>query len=794
MNRKRFFAMFLACILVLNLAACGGTAPATPPTGASTAAPTQPPTEPPTEPPTQVPTEPDPMELYDRAVASLSGQEDLLLSVRGSRTLTVAGESYEEEFRQEITYLGCGTEAFRADVQESVDQAGYVTEYHEQFQDGTIFVTIDDTGRFRGEMTSEDFISRYTPPVMLDASLYGSVTCSGSTVTLSDATAGEAWIVPEYAELVDATGSITVDDAGNAVSSQYDVTYTVGGNEIRYQLTAQYASAGNASANTVADPDSFTELDYVDAPRIIETVTGYMMQAYVGHSLTATTVDSIFSQAGGVLLNQVTTINSWGSGAEYTADVDTSFFQMNIQGEQEATQVEHFADGVYTYSADGSEPQENASVSAYIFQNYVAQSLVSNIPDTGLLANATAEDLGTLYYLELTFSDDFGADIGRYICQLFWGDEDFLNDLASSYETETMEFYLAVDKYTGLPTAIGYNYAGNHVIEGYSYPLTQQVDQSFDLCSTDAYRDLTDEVIPPEEPEEKATPLFYHVTGDDGQEMWLLGTIHVGDARTSYLPQEIYDAFDAADALAVEFNSEAFNEELENDEELSSQVSDSYFYSDGTTTADHVEDEELYEYALKLLKATGSYNMNMPYAKAYLWGNSIENFLLDQFQVLSSRQGVDNQLIWRAEAQEKPIYDVESGLFQTQMLFGFSDALQEMLLLDSVSMDPLEYVSGTQELFEMWCAGDEAVLIEYLADDDSEDLSDLTEEEIALIEEYNNAMGTDRNDDMLDVAIGYLESGEVVFYAVGLAHLLAEDGLVNTLRDAGYTVELVSYE
>jgi hypothetical protein len=68
------------------------------------------------------------------------------------------------------------------------------------------------------------------------------------------------------------------------------------------------------------------------------------------------------------------------------------------------------------------------------------------------------------------------------------------------------------------------------------------------------------------------------------------------------------------------------------------------------------------------------------------------------------------------------------------------------------------------------------------------------EEEQEYIDEYNNAMGTDRNDDMHDVAVGYLESGKVVFYAVGLAHLLAEDGLVNTLRAAGYTVELVTFE
>jgi hypothetical protein len=47
---------------------------------------------------------------------------------------------------------------------------------------------------------------------------------------------------------------------------------------------------------------------------------------------------------------------------------------------------------------------------------------------------------------------------------------------------------------------------------------------------------------------------------------------------------------------------------------------------------------------------------------------------------------------------------------------------------------------------------------------------------------------------MLKVAISYLESGETVFYAVGLAHLLDDvNGLVDTLREAGYTVELVQY-
>lgn len=470
MNRKRLLAMILACILVLNLAACGGPDPTTPPTAAPTAPPTEPPTAPPTEPPTQAPTEPDPAELYSQAVASLSGNGNYVLSVQGSRTLTIAGESYKEKFQQAITYLGYGTEAFQADVQESVNQDGYKTEYLEQFRDGTLFVTIDGTSRFQGEMTSEDYISRYAPPVMLDASLYGSITNSGNAITFSDAAAGEAWIVPEYAELVEATGTVTLDDNGGMANAQYDVTYAIGGNEIRYVFSMDYASASNASVTPVEEADSFTKLDYVDAPRIIETVCGYMMQANSSHSLTATTVDSIYSQAGGVLRNHVTTINSWGSGVNYTADVESSIFMMTVEGEQEYEQTEHFEKGAYTVSVDGSEPQKNSTVKATAFQNYVAQSLVSNVPDHTELTNATAEDLGTLYYLELTFTDDIPEGICQYICQMFWNDGDFLNNLASSYETETMEYYLAVDKYTGLPTAIGYNYAGNHVIEGYSYP------------------------------------------------------------------------------------------------------------------------------------------------------------------------------------------------------------------------------------------------------------------------------------------------------------------------------------
>ena len=160
-----------------------------------------------------------------------------------------------------------------------------------------------------------------------------------------------------------------------------------------------------------------------------------------------------------------------------------------------------------------------------------------------------------------------------------------------------------------------------------------------------------------------------------------------------------------------------------------------------------------------------------------------------QAYALSSEKGLDNRLIALAKSQNKPIREVESNLFQLKMLTGWSDALAENLLGGTLSTELHLYAADLMELYTMWCEGDEDALKEYM----KEDTSELTAEEKLLWEEYNKAMATDRNKHMAEVAIQYLQSGDTVFFAVGLAHVIAEDGLVNALRDAGYTVELVTY-
>ncbi len=465
---------------------------------------------------------------------------------------------------------------------------------------------------------------------------------------------------------------------------------------------------------------------------------------------------------------------------------------------EQLEQEELYVDGKFTIAIDGEKPETKWNKTKESINNYCKDLGSANMADIAYWENAAVTDLGSLLLIELELSDEYADNVENAICSTLWDDGQFLRDRASAYKTNAIQGYIAIDKFTGLPTAAGYSFEGTHTIDGIGYTLTMQSDQSIDGASLSAYYNIRDELPKEEKPETQATTLLYPVTGDTGQEMWLLGTLQVGDERTGYLPKEIYDAFEASDALALEFDSEKFEAEIESDPNLQSEVSTAYYYSDGTQTSFHV-DKEIYDEALQYLKATGNYNMNAPYMKPSLWSDFIENFYMRQGYRLTGEQGMEARLTALAHEEEKEILDVESGIFQVRLLTGWSKALHAQLLEDALDTDSLEYNQSLMELYELWCAGDEEALREALRS--TVDTSELTEEEKAeyeeqkpLIDEYNKAMSYDRNTAMLKVAKEYLESGDVVFYAVGLAHLLDDvNGLVDALRDAGYTVELVEY-
>ena len=286
--------------------------------------------------------------------------------------------------------------------------------------------------------------------------------------------------------------------------------------------------------------------------------------------------------------------------------------------------------------------------------------------------------------------------------------------------------------------------------------------------------------------ESTVTPLFYKATDGEGNVVWLFGSIHIGREDFYPLPDYVMNAFNSADALAVEFDIVAFEE----DEEALTDMVLMLMYDDGTTIRDHV-DPEIYESAVEILKENNSYISYYDYFIASFWAELIDSLVYEEVGVYDMPDGIDEYLIGKAYKQNKPVLDVESAEYQYGMLADYCEELQEVLLYSAVdtykNYDREQYLADLDLMLDLWAGGEGGALAEYL----SEEVEFESEEEKRLYEEYNNAMTTVRNLNMADYAEEALLSGEEIFICVGAAHIVGEGALVDLLTERGYTVEQV---
>lgn len=281
-----------------------------------------------------------------------------------------------------------------------------------------------------------------------------------------------------------------------------------------------------------------------------------------------------------------------------------------------------------------------------------------------------------------------------------------------------------------------------------------------------------------------AKPLLYRVTDETGNVVWLFGSVHVG--RESYypLPAYVMDAFNGAGSLAVEVDILAF------EKDMGAQVKalTPLIYKDGTSIKDHIS-PALYADAVEALTALNSYMAPLDMYCPALWGSTIESLMIEQLGG-DATLGIDRYLLNQADESGKEILEIESAQFQYQMLGNFSDELQALLLQSAVDMyrDPDAAREDMQELMDLWEGGDEQAFEAYMDADDP----DMTAEDAALYEEYNQSMIIDRNLFMADYAEDALQSGKEVFICVGAAHVVGEGAMAQLLAQRGYTVECIT--
>ena len=287
--------------------------------------------------------------------------------------------------------------------------------------------------------------------------------------------------------------------------------------------------------------------------------------------------------------------------------------------------------------------------------------------------------------------------------------------------------------------------------------------------------------VGPTAPEADPTPLMWKVTGEGKGTLYLLGTIHVGDERTGRVLERVKGVLSSCDALAVEFDAVAY----EADTARATQDMARFVYTDGSTVTDHMP-PNLYKAAKLVLDRAG---LGSPYLDLYnpaMWSLFVEQAAMQLYSTLQADWGMDGLLIRACYERDIPVWDLESPELQYGLMNSFSDELNCLMIRETLKAGK-DYGAQLDEMYAAWLSGDLETLTEDTAGEEED--PELTEHQIALLEDYNKKMLDDRNAGMAEKAKVYLEEGRTVFLAVGAAHMLGEAGLVQLLTDAGYTVE-----
>lgn len=310
---------------------------------------------------------------------------------------------------------------------------------------------------------------------------------------------------------------------------------------------------------------------------------------------------------------------------------------------------------------------------------------------------------------------------------------------------------------------------------------TSAPDTSTTTASQTSSNDDDDPEKPPADGEPSGiTPAMWKIETEKGNTIYMLGSMHVLPDEAYPLPDIIMDIYENADAVAFECDTNAF---LEDTEALSEYYS-MMLLSDGTVK-DHL-DEDVYNGIVEKLTDWGVYNVTYDYFHPAVWSSLLEETISQKAQMYADN-GIDYYFLDLCKEDGKEIIEIENAMDQMKLLFGFSDEFYNLQLSSYLKYSDNEIVEQYTELYKAWAEGD----VDSLAEEDAEGM---TEEEIALVEDYNKKLLDDRNIGMADKIEELCQGDKDILYMVGAAHFPGENGILSLLEQKGIEYERVSYE
>lgn len=287
-----------------------------------------------------------------------------------------------------------------------------------------------------------------------------------------------------------------------------------------------------------------------------------------------------------------------------------------------------------------------------------------------------------------------------------------------------------------------------------------------------------------------ATPLLYEVSKEGiDNKIYLFGSIHAADERAYPMQNKVMEVYNNSDYLAVELDLMAFKSDLSAQMEMLQM----FLCENGKTLKDYLSSEG-YAIIVEYMKDNDIYISTYEMYRPAMIYSLLSNVTIEKSK-LDSKKGIDMYFLSEAKKDKKEILEIESAQMLYNLLSSLPDELYELIILSYIEQEEQE-ISDLKELYEGWLSGD----VKSLSSSDDFDIDKIKvgkfefDKEMELLNDFNNELINNRNDGMNSVIDNYFKEGKNVFVVVGAAHVVGDNGLVNSLVKSGYNVSLIDYK